>query len=235
MFGKSVTENKLRKALSIMLSLWTGVLLIYTFSMNPLIGFFVSAVLWRLTKFDGKRNELNKKKLLLIGLLIFFGENCKADEFIFNAVVGLTAFQFVSLLTKSEKKSQQNWLPIVYVTMAIYYTLRMTLVFDVPDALIPAHNFFTATTEYLRANKTIEWTISISLVVLNTLIFLKTRSQNHLPLIMSLFFGMCGMEDMSAVIGISVLGKLILKIKMGDEAESEHKKSVQQTGKIYKL
>ena len=233
MFGKSVTENKLRKALSIMLSLWTGVLLIYTFGMNPLIGFFVAAVLWRLAKFD---NERNGKNLLLIGLLVFFGENCKANEFIFNALVGFTAFQIVSLIPKhSEKKSQQNWLPIVYVTMAIYYTLRMTLVFDVPDALIPAHNFFTATTEYLLANKTVEWTISISLVVLNALMFLKTRTQSHLSLIMGVFFGMCGLEDMSAIIGISVFGKLILKIKMGDEAESEHKKSVQQTGKIYKL
>ena len=145
--------------LSVALPMWTGILLIYTFEMKPLIGFLISAVLWRLTRLDGKR-KLNAKKLLLIALLASVSGNYKASDFILNAAVGVTVFQEISFFTSSKKESRQSWLPIVYVTMAIYYTLRMTLIFDVPEILSTVHEWYKSTEEYLKANQTIEWAIS---------------------------------------------------------------------------
>ena len=118
--------------LSVALPMWTGILLIYTFEMKPLIG-----VLWRLTRLDGKQ-KLNAKKLLLIALLVSVSGNYKASDFIFNASVGVTLFQAINFFTSLKQESRQSWLLMVYVSMAIYYTLRMTLVFEVPEILSSA-------------------------------------------------------------------------------------------------
>ena len=87
--------------------MWTGILLIYTFEMNPLIGFFLSAVLWRLTKLDGKR-KLKAKKLLLIALLVSVSGNYKASDFVFNASVGVTVFQAIKFFTSLKQESRQS-------------------------------------------------------------------------------------------------------------------------------
>lgn len=226
--------ERVKKMLSVALPLWTGILLIYTFEMNPLIGFLMSAVLWRLTKLDGKR-KLNAKKLLLIALLVSVSGNYKASDFILDASVGVTLFQAINFFISSKQESRQSWLLMVYVTMAIYYTLRMTLVFDVPEILSTAHEWYMSAEKYLTANQTIEWTISLSLIAISVAIFFKRRTQKHLPLIMGLTSGLCGLEDMSAIIALSLVGKMIFKIKNGDEGENECEKPVQQAGKIYKL
>ena len=53
--------ERIKTMLSVVLPMWTGILLIYTFEMNPLIGFFLSAVLWRLTRLDSKRKAQCEK------------------------------------------------------------------------------------------------------------------------------------------------------------------------------
>ena len=234
MFGNLAKEEKVKSLLTVLLQMWTGILLIYTFEMNPLIGFLMSAVLWRLTRLDGKQ-KLNAKKLLLIALLVSVSGNYKASDFILNASVGFTVFQAINFFTSSKEKSRQSWLPTVYVSMAIYYTLRMTLVFDVPEILSTAHEWYMSAEKYLTANQTIEWTISLSLIAISVAIFFKSRTQEHLPLIMGLISGLCGLEDTTAIILMSMIGKMILRLGKGVEVGREYKKSVQQTGKIYKL
>ena len=220
--------------LSVALPMWTGILLIYTFEMNPLIGFLISAVLWQLTRLDGKQ-KLNARKLLLIALLLSVSGNYKASDFVFNAVIGFTVFQAINFFAISKEKSRQSWLPMVYVSMAIYYTLRMTLVFAVPEILSTAHEWYKSTEEYLTANQTIEWAISLSLLAISVAIFFKNGTQEHLPLIMGLISGLCGLEDVSVIIVLSIVGKMVFKIKNGDEEENECEKPVQQARKIYKL
>ena len=234
MFRKLVEEEKIKSLLTVLLQMWTGILLIYTFEMNPLIGFSMSAVLWRLTTLDGKR-KLNAKKLLLIALLVSVSGNYKASDFVFNALIGFTVFQAINLFTSSKEKSRQSWLPMVYVSMAIYYTLRMTLVFEVPEILSTAHEWYKSAEEYLSVNQTIEWAISLSLIAISVTIFFKSRTQEHLPLIMGLISGLCGLEDVSMIIVLSLVGKMVFKIKNGDDEENECEKPVQQAGKIYKL
>ena len=226
--------ERIKTMLSVALPMWTGILLIYTFEMNPLIGFFLSAVLWRLTRLDSKR-KLNAKKLLLIALLVSVSGNYKASDFVFNAVIGVTVFQAINFFTSSKEESQQSWLPMVYVSMAIYYTLRMTLVFEVLEILSTAHEWYKSVEGYLAANQTIEWAISLSLIAINVAIFFKSGTQKYLPLIMGLISGLCGLEDVSVIIILSLVGKMAFKIKNGDEEENECEKSVQQAGKIYKL
>ncbi|MBR0287651.1 MAG: hypothetical protein IJQ82_01600 [Selenomonadaceae bacterium] len=234
MFRKLAEEEKIKSLLSVLLQMWTGILLIYTFEMNPLIGFLMSAVLWRLTTLDGKR-KLNAKKLLLIALLASVSGNYKASDFILNASVGVTAFQAINLFTNLKQESRQSWLPMMYVSMAIYYTLRMTLIFDVPEILSTAHELYMSAEEYLAANQTIGWAISLSLIAINMAIFFKSRTQEHLPLIMGLISGLCGLEDVSVIIVLSLVGKMVFKIKNGDDEENECEKPVRQAGKIYKL
>ena len=226
--------ERIKTILSVVLPMWTGILLIYTFEMNPLIGFLMSAVLWRLTTLDGKR-KLNAKKLLLIALLLSVSGNYKASDFVFNAVIGFTAFQATNFFAISKEKSRQSWLLMVYVSMAIYYTLRMTLIFDVPEILLTAHEWYMSAEEYLTTNQTIEWAISLSLIAINVAIFFKSGTQKHVPLIMGLISGLCGLEDVSMIIILSLVGKMAFKIKNGDDEENECEKSVQQAGKIYKL
>ncbi|MBQ3441822.1 MAG: hypothetical protein IJG33_01115 [Selenomonadaceae bacterium] len=226
--------ERIKTMLSVALPMWTGILLIYTFEMNPLIGFLISAVLWRLTRLDGKR-KLNAKKLLLIALLVSVSGNYKASDFIFNAAIGVTVFQAINFFTSSKEESRQSWLPMVYVSMAIYYTLRMTLVFEVPEILSMAHEWYKSTEEYLKANQTIEWAISLSLIAIDMAIIFKSGMQEHFPLIIGLISGLCGLEDMTAIILISMVGKMILRLEEGVEVGREYKKSVQQAGKIYKL
>ena len=155
MFRKLAKEEKIKDLLTVLLQMWTGILLIYTFEMNPLIGFLMSAVLWRLTTIDGKQ-KLNAKKLLLIALLVSVSGNYKASDFMLNASVGVTVFQAINFFTSSKEESRQSWLPMVYVTMAIYYTLRMTLVFYVPEILSTPHEWYNSAEEYLTANQKIE-------------------------------------------------------------------------------
>ena len=226
--------ERIKKILSVVLPLWTGILLIYTFEMNPLIGFLMSAVLWRLTRLDGKR-KINAKKLLLIALLVSVSGNYRASDFILNASVGVTLFQAINFFTSSKEKSRQSWLPMVYVTMAIYYTLRMTLVFEVPEILSTAHEWYMSAEKYLAANQKIEWAISLSLIAISVAIFFKSGTQKHLPLIMGLISGLCGLEDVSVIIVLSLVGKIVFKIKNGDDEENECEKPVQQAGKVYKL
>ena len=97
--------ERIKTILSVVLPMWTGILLIYTFEMNPLIGFLMSAVLWRLTTLDGKR-KLNAKKLLLIALLLSVSGNYKASDFVFNAVIGFTAFQATNFFAISKENRQ---------------------------------------------------------------------------------------------------------------------------------
>ena len=220
--------------LSVALPMWTGILLIYTFEMNPLIGFLISAVLWQLTRLDGKR-KLNGKKLLLIALLVSVSGNYKASDFILNASVGVAVFQAINFFTSSKEESRQSWLPIVYVSMAIYYTLRMMLVFDVPEILSVAHEWYKSAEEYLTANREVEWAISLSLIAIDMAIIFKSGMQEHFPLIIGLISGLCGLEDMTAIILISMVGKMILRLEEGTEVGREYKKSVEQAGKIYKL
>ena len=226
--------ERIKTILSVALPMWTGILLIYTFEMNPLIGFLISAVLWRLTRLDGKR-KLNAKKLLLIALLVSVSGNYKASDFIFNAAIGVTVFQAINFFTSSKEESRQSWLPMVYVSMAIYYTLRMTLIFEVPEILSVAHEWYKSAEEYLTANREVEWAISLSMVAISVAIFFKSGTQEGLPLIMGLILGLCGLEDMMAIILISMVGKMILRLEEGTEIGREYKKSVQQAGKIYKL
>ena len=119
--------------------------------------------------------------------------------------------------------------------MAIYYTLRMTLVFEVPEILSMAHEWYKSTEEYLKANQTIEWAISLSLIAIDMAIIFKSGMQEHFPLIIGLISGLCGLEDMTAIILISMVGKMILRLEEGVEVGREYKKSVQQAGKVYKL
>ena len=226
--------ERIKTILSVALPMWTGILLIYTFEMNPLIGFLISAVLWQLTRLDSKQ-KLNAKKLLLIALLVSVSGNYRASDFILNASVGVTLFQAINFFASSKQESRQSWLLMVYVTMAIYYTLRMTLVFDVPEIFSTAHEWYKSAEEYLSANQKIEWTISLSLIAISVAIFFKSRTQEHLPLIMGLTSGLCGLEDMSAIIALSLVVKMAFKIKNGDEEENECEKPVQQAGKVYKL
>ena len=226
--------ERIKTILSVVLPMWTGILLIYTFEMNPLIGFLMSAVLWRLTRLDGKQ-KLNGKKLLLIALLVSVSGNYKASDFVFNASVGVTLFQAINFFTSSKEKSRQSWLPMMYVSMAIYYTLRMTLIFDVPEILLTAHELYMSAEEYLTANQKIEWAISLNLIAINVAIFFKSGTQKHLPLIMGLISGLCGLEDVSVIIILSLVSKMLFKIRNGDDEENECEKPVQQAGKIYKL
>ena len=214
--------------------MWTGILLIYTFEMNPLIGFLMSAMLWRLTQLDGKQ-KLNKKKLLLIALLIVVSVPYRASEFVLNAVIGFTVFQVLSFFSKSKCEARQNWLPMVYVTMAIYYTLRMTLVFSVPEILMPIHKGYMSAGKFLAENQIVEWIILMSLMALDMSIFLKQGKQEKLPLIMGLVSGICGLEDMTVIVSLSIVGKVIFKVKNGADEKNECEESVQQAGKIYKL
>ena len=62
---------------------------------------------------------------------------------------------------------------MVYVTMAIYYTLRMTLVFDVPEILMPIHEGYMSVEKFLSANQIVEWIILMNLMALDMAIFLK--------------------------------------------------------------
>ena len=234
MFRKLAEEEKIKDLLTVLLQMWTGILLIYTFEMNPLIGFLMSAVLWRLTRLDGKR-KINAKKLLLIALLVSVSGNYRASDFILNASVGVTLFQAINFFASSKQESRQSWLLMVYVTMATYYTLRMTLVFDVPEILSTAHDWYKSAEEYFRANQKIEWAISLSLIAINVAIFFKSENQEHFSLIMGLISGLCGLEDVTAIILMSILGKMILRLGKGAEVGSEYKKSFQQAGKIYKL
>jgi len=220
--------------LSVALPMWTGILLIYTFEMNPLIGFLISAVLWQLTRLDGKR-KLNGKKLLLIALLVSVSGNYKASDFILNASVGVAVFQAINFFTSTKEESRQRWLPMVYVSMAIYYTLRMMLVFDVPEILSVAHEWYKSAEEYLTANREVEWAISLSIIAIDMAIIFKSGMQEHFPLIIGLISGLCGLEDMTAIILISMVGKMILRLEEGTEVGREYKKSVEQAGKIYKL
>ena len=226
MFRKLATESKLHEMLSVILQLWSGVLLIYTFGMNPLLGFFVSAVLWRLTKFEGKQ-KLNMKKLSLIALLIAVSEHYKASEFVLNAVIGFTVFQALSFFSKSKCETLQSGLPMVYVSMAIYYTLRMTLVFSVPEILMPIHEGYMSAGKFLSENQIVEWIILMSLMALDMAIFLKQGKQEKLPLIMGLVSGICGFEDMSAIVSLSIVGKVIFKVKNGAGEKNECEESVQ--------
>ena len=164
--------ERIKTMLSVALPMWMGILLIYTFEMKPLIGFFLSAVLWRLTRLDSKR-KLNGKKLLLIALLVSMSGNYKASEL--------------------------------------------------------------SAEEYLTVNQKIEWAISLSLIAISVAIFFKRGTQEDFPLIMGLISGLCGLEDMTAIILISMLGKMILRLEEGTDVGREYKKSVQQAGKIYKL
>lgn len=218
--------ERVKTMLSVALPMWMGILLIYTFEMNPLIGFLMSAVLWRLTRLDGKR-KLNAKKLLLIALLVSVSGNYKASDFIFNAVIGLTVFQAINFFTNLKQELRQSWLPMMYVSMAIYYTLRMTLVFYVPEILSMAHEWYKSAEEYLKANQTIEWAISLSLIAIDMAIIFKSGMQEHFPLIIGLISGLCGLEDMTAIILISMVGKMILRLEEGVEVGREYKKSVQ--------
>ena len=222
MFRKLVEEEKIKNLLTVLLQIWTGILLIYTFEMNPLIGFLMSAVMWRLTRLDGKQ------KLNVSG-------NYKVSDFIFNASVGVMVFQAINFFSSLRQESRQSWLPMVYVSMAIYYTLRMTLVFEVPEILLPAHEWHMSVEEYLSGNQKIEWAISLSLIAISIAIFFKSGTQEHLPLIMGLFSGLCGLEDVTAIILMSMVGKMILRLGKGVELGREYKKSVQQAGKVYKL
>ena len=234
MFRKLTEEGKIKSLLTVLLQMWTGILLIYTFEMKPLIGFLMSAVLWRLTRLDSKR-KLNAKKLLLIALLVSVSGNYKTSDFMLNASVGVTVFQAINFFTSSKEESRQSWLPIVYVSMAIYYTLRMMLVFEVPEILSVAHEWYKSAEEYLKANREVEWAISLSMVAISVAIFFKSGTQEGLPLIMGLISGLCGLEDMTAIILISMVGKMILRLEEGTEVGREYKKSVEQAGKIYKL
>ena len=234
MFRKLTEEGKIKSLLTVLLQMWTGILLIYTFEMKPLIGFLISAVLWRLTRLDGKR-KLNAKKLLLIALLVSVSGNYKASDFIFNAAIGVTVFQAINFFTSTKEESRKSWLPMVYLSMAIYYTLRMTLVFEVPEILSMAHEWYKSTEEYLKANQKIEWAISLSLIAIDMAIIFKSGMQEYFPLIIGLISGLCGLEDMTAIILISMVGKMILRLEEGVEVGREYKKSVQQAGKIYKL
>ena len=226
--------ERIKTILSVALPMWTGILLIYTFEMNSLIGFLMSVVLWRLTRLDGKQ-KLNARKLLLIALLVSVSGNYKTSDFMLNASVGVTLFQAINFFTSSKEKSYQRWLLMVYVSMAIYYTLRMTLVFEVPEILSTPHEWYKSAEEYLKANQTIEWAISLSLIAIDMAIIFKSGMQEHFPLIMGLISGLCGLEDMTAIILISMVGKMILRLEEGVEVGREYKKSVEQAGKIYKL
>lgn len=84
------------------------------------------------------------------------------------------------------------------------------MVFDVPEILSTAHEWYMSAEKYLTANQTIEWTISLSLIAISVAIFFKSRTQKDFPL-------------------------MILRLGKGVEVRREYKKSVQQTGKIYKL
>ena len=148
MFRKLTKGKKIKGLLSVLLQMWTGILLIYTFEVNSVVGFLMSAVLWRLVEFDSKQ-KLNIKKLSLIALLIVVSEHYKASEFAFNAAIGFTVFQALSFFSKSKFESRQNWLLIVYVSMVIYYTLRMTLVFEVPEILTPIHMWYVSIEKFL--------------------------------------------------------------------------------------
>ena len=234
MFGNLAKEEKVKSLLTVLLQMWTGILLIYTFEMNPLIGFLISAVLWRLTKLDSKQ-KINAKKLLLIALMVSVSVNYKVSDFVFNAVIGFTVFQAINFFTSLKEESRQRWLTMVYVSMAIYYTLRMTLVFEVPEILLPAHEWHMSVEEYLSGNQKIEWAISLSLIAISVAIFFKSRTQEHSPLIMGLISGLCGLEDVTAIILMSIVGKMILRLGKGVELGREYKKSVQQAGKVYKL
>lgn len=226
--------ERIKTMLSVALPMWTGILLIYTFEMNPLIGFLISAVLWQLTRLDGKR-KLNGKKLLLIALLVSVSGNYKASDFVFNVVIGFMVFQAINFFTSTKEESRQRWLPMMYVSMAIYYTLRMTLVFEVPEILSTPHEWYNSAEEYLTANQKIEWIISLSLIAIDMAILFKSGMQEHLPLIMGMISGLCGLEDMSVIIALSLVGKMVFKIKNGDDGENECEKPVQQAGKVYKL
>ena len=218
--------EKIKSVMSFGLPFWLGVLLIYTFEMNSLTGFFVAIMLCR-------AEQLSEKDLLLAGLLIVLGGNYKFNEFIFNAAIGTTIFQAVRLFAKSEQVTRRNWLRAVLMSTLTFYTLRMTLIFDVPAPLLPIHELYAAATEYLRVNQNLMWLMSASLVAANAIIFLKTKAQRELPLTMGVLFGMCGLEDMTAIIVSSLVGQMVFKI--GDDELSEYQKFVQEAGKVHKL
>ena len=107
--------------------------------------------------------------------------------------------------------------------------------FEVPEILLPAHEWHMSVEEYLSGNQKIEWAISLSLIAISVAIFFKSRTQEHSPLIMGLISGLCGLEDVTAIILMSIVGKMILRLGKGVELGREYKKSVQQAGKVYKL
>ena len=111
----------------------------------------------------------------------------------------------------------------------------MTLLFDVPEILSMPHECYKSVEEYLTANPKMEWAISLSLIAISVMIFFKSGTQESVPSIMGLISGLCGLEDMTAIILISMVVKMVFKIKNGDEEENECEKPVEQAGKIYKL
>ena len=214
--------------MSVGLPLWMGVLMIYTFELNSLIGFFAAFVLCQVEKLD-------VKKILPIGLLIVLGGKYKLDGFIFDAAIGTTIFQAVRLFAKLGQVTQGNWLRAVLMSMLVFYTLRMTVVFDVPATLLPIHELNASAAEYVSANQNLMWLMSAILVAVNAMIFLKTKELWELPLTMGVLFGMCGFEDMTAIIVCSLVMQVMFRIRNGDERASEYKKSVQEAGKVHKL
>ena len=236
---KMCPKEKIQRAMSVIGVMWIGILLIYTQEINPMIGFFTSFVLWKLTKYDCEKEKINNKKLLLFGAIVFLSGNYKIEEYLLSLIVVFTTFQVFGTLVKNvreENQRKQDLLSRIYVSMAIFYTLRMIFIFEVPDMLIPLHEVCVTTMEYLRMNQAIEWSIITILVVLNAVMLWKNKLKADIPLILGIMAGMFGLEDMTAIIFLSNALNIINRVKeFGDEKIYEHQDFVQQTRKIYKL
>lgn len=208
--------------------IWSGILLTYTLAINPIIGFIITFTFWKLPKLHSE-----KVTVLILAMLIFFIGNYNVAEFVFNTLFGITAVQLLNLLFESEQQTQKNFLPTLYISMLIYYALRMTLVFEVPEILQPAHELYLTAAKYLTENPNAAFVITAGLLLLNAIIFLKKNTDENLLLLVGTIFGMFGLEDMTVIIVLAVVEQVILR--KGVEKIFEYKKFVYQAGKVHKL
>ena len=142
-----------------------------------------------------------------------------------------TTFQIFSILVKNGMEAnqrKQDLLSRVYISMALFYTLRMIFIFEVPDMLIPLHEVYVTAMEYLKMNQAIEWSIITILVILNAIMLWKNKLKADMPLIIGIMAGMFGLENMTAIICLSIALKIINKVKkLGDEKIYEHQNFIQ--------
>lgn len=219
------------RAFSMIMIIWFAILMIYNFEINPIIGFCISYVMWRVVQSNIKKEKINNKKLVLFGIIIFLSGNYRVEEYLLSIVVMFTVFHIMqNFINRREELKQENQeiLKIIYIAITAFYTLRMIFIFDVSEILMPLHKMYLSIMEILIGNQPLMWAIIAILIILNVVLIWKSQKQTEIPLMIGMMAGMFGIEDMTAIIVMSVALNRLREIKIyGDEKVDEHQKFVQ--------